>query len=59
VPHIGDGVVGELPEIREGGVHLGAGALEEAAAPADEEGVAGENAARVRGVGGVGYVIAD
>lgn len=59
VPHIGDGVVGELPEVREGGVHLGAGALEEAAAPADEEGVAGEDTARVRGVGGVGYMIAD
>ena len=44
---VDDGRVGKGGQVREGGVHLAASALEEAAAACDEEGVAGEDAARM------------
>lgn len=54
-----DRLRGERTEVRERGVHLRGGALEEAAAPCDEERVAGEDAAGVGGACGAGDVIAD
>ena len=53
-----DRLAGERREVGERGVHLGAGALEEAAAAGDEEGVAGEDAAGVR-ARAVGHEVAD
>ena len=47
VPVVHDCLCGERREVGERGVHLGAGALEEAAAAGDEERVPGEDAARV------------
>jgi hypothetical protein len=56
VPVVHERVVGEGREVREGGVHLLARALEETAAARDEECVAGEDATRVLRVRRVGRV---
>lgn len=58
MPVVHDGAVGERAEVRERAVHLVARALEEAAAPSDEERVAGEDAPRLGRVRSVSDVVA-
>jgi hypothetical protein len=59
VSRVHERIVGELRELREGGLHFRGGAFEELPASADEERVAGEHGA-VRGrAGAVDHVVAD